>query len=223
MLRNLALTALVGIAGMAAAQGTFSVDSAGGPLTLPEEVEAAFLKWADAGVKEIPEEAEQADTAFRFGSVDLLGPDTVTLTLQRSESTPGLEIIVHPELYRDFPGALLHETGLALGLTAGSQGVMRPALAAGAEPEVTAADAASVVSALAAVRGDLTGDGVVDFRDLLELAEQFGQRGINLPADLDGDGVVTMDDLVELRTLYEFLPPGEPVPEAPAAEPEAQP
>lgn len=221
MFRRLLLSALLSFTALVAAQDTWSVDSAGGPLTLPEDIQDAFDSWLEAGVTAIPAEAEGADTLFRFGQPDLLGPDTVTLTLQRTDRAPSLEILVQPDLYRDYPTALLHEAGLTLGLTAGADGVMRPELTEGAAAEVTADEAAGVATAALAIPGDLTGDGIVDFHDLLELADQFGRRGINLPADLDGDGVVTMEDLFELRELYEFVPPTEPEPEVPA-EPEPQ-
>lgn len=222
MFRNILVCALMASTALAAAQDTWSADSAGGPLTLPEEIQAAFDSWHAAGVQAAPAQAEGADTLFRFASPELLGPDTVTLTLQRTDGVPGLEILVQPDLYRDYPVALVHEAGLTMGLTAGAEGVLRPGLVAGGAAEVSAAEAAMVVSAAAAIPGDLTADGVVDFDDLLALAAQFGRRGINLPADLDGDGVVTMDDLAELRQLYEFLPPAERETE-PETEPEPEP
>lgn len=192
------------------AQDSYAVDSAGGPLTLSEDVEAAFMDWLDAGVAEVPAEQDPALNLFRFAEPDLLGPDTLTLTLQRPESRPQLEILIHPDLYRDNPAALRHEAGLLLGLSPLPEGVMRPGQLPGNPAIVTAEDALLVRSAATAVPGDLTRDGTVDFYDLLELAAQYGRRGLNLPADLDGDGMVTEADLVELRSLYEFLPPLDP-------------
>lgn len=222
MLRLFSLLAFLAITALAAAQETYSVDSSGGPLTLPEEVQDAFSQWLDAGAGSTPAESDGADTAFRFGSPELLGPDTVTLTLQRADRTPGLEVIVQPDLYRDYPAALLHEAGLTLGLTVRPEGVMRAGLTEGAEAVITAGDVSNLRSAALAVPGDLTGDGVVDFHDLLELAGQFGQRGFNLPADLDGDGIVTMDDLTELRQLYTFLPPADPADQDDQSAPEVE-
>lgn len=221
MLKRIVITLFLLAVSSALAQDSYAVDSAGGPLTLPEDVGAAFMDWLDAGVDAVPVEQDPAVNLFRFAQPNLLGPDTLTLTLQRPESQPQLEILVHPDLYRDYPAVLQHEAGLLLGLSALPEGVMQPGQVPGAPATLTAEEAGLVRSAATAVPGDLTGDGIVDFYDLLELAAQYGRRGINLSADLNGDGVVTEEDLVQLRSLYELLPPQDPA-AAESAEPDPE-
>ena len=51
------------------------------------------------------------------------------------------------------------------------------------------------------VRGDVTGDGVVDFDDLLALLSVWGPCP-GCPADLDGDGNVGFTDLVFLLSNF---------------------
>lgn len=208
-----ALTALLLI--LSAAAADWSADSAGGPLTLVEDVEAAFALWTEAGAPAAALVPDSAAALFRYAPADSFGPDTVTLTLQRPAAEPALELVVNPELQPDWPGALVHEAGLVLGLSAADSGVMQPLLQQDGPDEPQEADITRLLSSVNAVPGDLTGDGVVDFLDLLELAAAFGNRGVNLPADLDSDGTVTREDLRLLRDNYVF---SEPVDRAAAAE-----
>lgn len=203
---------------LSAAAADWSADSAGGPLTLIEDVEAAFALWTEAGAPAATQVPDSADALFRYAAADSFGPDTVTLTLQRPAAEPALELVVNPGLQPDWPGALVHEAGLVLGLSAADSGVMQPLLRLDGPGEPQEADIARLLSSVNAVPGDLTGDGVVDFLDLLELAAAFGSRGVNLPADLDGDGTVTLEDLRLLRDNYVF---SEPADRAVAAEPAA--
>lgn len=193
------------------AAGTYSVDPTGGPLTLSDEVAAAVLAWtADAQGVELTEGSDPAaEVRFAASEPAGAGPDTVTLTLQDSRGPFRLTVLVNQDLYRDYPAALLHEAGLLLGVSTGMEGVMNPALSAGSPTEPTVGDLAGLQQARSSVPGDLTGDGLVDWYDLLELARNHGRRGVNLPADLDGDGTVTDADLALLRELYSFLQPAE--------------
>ena len=213
------LAALLAGSGLA---GAYSVDSAGGPLTLPEDVAAAFEAWLDAGAVQVPAEDGEGPE-FRFAEADLLGPDAVSVTMQRSGSdSSGLEVVLNPETYRDNPAALLHETGIVLGLAAGTEGVMNPALGAEQQNAPTAADVELLNSVASAVPGDLDGDGLVGLGDLIELAAQLGRQGVNLSGDLNGDGEVNDDDLVVLRESYEFTEPREPAAQPEVAEDEAE-
>lgn len=208
------------LAGAAAlALGTYSVDPTGGPLTLSDEVAAAVLAWTshapDVSLIEGPDPA--AEVRFAASEPAGAGPDTVTLTLQDSQGPLRLTVLVNESLYRDYPAALLHEAGLLLGVGTRSEGVMQPALNDASPAEPTAGDLAGLQQAQSSVPGDLTGDGLVDWHDLLELARNHGRRGVNLPADLDGDGTITDSDLELLRELYSFRPPAEvPEPSGPA-------
>ncbi|MHC5114597.1 MAG: hypothetical protein ACYTGP_09240 [Planctomycetota bacterium] len=49
---------------------------------------------------------------------------------------------------------------------------------------------------------ELTGDGMVNVSDLLELIVQWGPCSGACPADLDGDGQVAFPDLVNLLTVW---------------------
>ena len=51
------------------------------------------------------------------------------------------------------------------------------------------------------VPGDVTGDGVVDFNDVLALLSAWGPCS-GCPEDLDGDGNVGFSDLVLLLSNY---------------------
>lgn len=220
MIRLIALLSTVLVSGAIFAQ-EYMVDSTGGPLTLPEQVEEAFAAWEQAGAAQVPVQTATADTSFMFDTAGRMGPDTVTLTLQRSGDTSGqsLTVLINPETYRDNAKALVHEAGLVLGLSAATEGLMHPAIADGDATTPQPADIERLLAMATAVPGDITGDGLVGFADLLELASQTGRRGVNLSGDLNGDGMVTPEDLDELRLHYVFTEPSEPArPETPPAD-----
>lgn len=218
-MRRTALLAAFLLTALASGQDAYSVDTAGGPLTLIDEVAAAFGLFGEAGAPELPREADRSDVLFRFAGGDRFGPDAVTLTVQRPAEQPGLEVLVNPDLYRDWPAALVHEAGLVLGLASGTAGLMQPLLSEDGVSTPQPEDIARLRELVSAVPGDLTGDGIVDFLDLLELAADFGRRGVNLPGDLDGDGTVTLEDLRLLRENHAFTEPRDRSAEA-AADPE---
>ncbi len=188
----------------------YTVDPGDGPLTLHADVEAAVLAWRNAEPSVSLEEGAGAERVITWGDPDLMGPDLVTLTVQQPSEPQPYRVLVHTELAGDWPEALLHEVGLLLGAPAGPEGVMNPALSADTPDEPEPSDVAALTSARSQVPGDLNGDGVVDWLDLLELASEHGRRGLNIAADLDGDGVVTDEDLRMLREEldYGFTVPG---------------
>lgn len=210
--RTLAAVLLIACAGAvsAAGDGSYRVDSAGGPLTLGEHLAAAFGAWADAGALGVPVETPDGDTLFSWGDPDLFGPDMYSLTLQRSGDAPALQVLLNELAGERLDAVLLHEAGLVLGLPPAPAGAMKPALGSTAAAAPSEEDVEQLLSRLSALEGDLNADGRVDFLDLLELAARFGSRGLNLPGDLDGDGEVTATDLRILRENYEFSEPREP-------------
>ena len=191
------------LAGSAGAQ--LEVDASGGALTLPEETTAALQAWRDAlPAEELPEPG--ASVAF---APDLLGPDTLSLTLRWDDGRT--EVLLSPARYRGGP-VLLHEIGVLLGVPSGGGGVMDPAIGAGAPAAPTEEDLALLRELRAYPAEDITRDGAVDFYDLAALGTAWGSVGVNLRADLDGDGRVGDADLAILREAYTFGPPSQATP-----------
>lgn len=195
-----------------------AVDSTGGPLTLPEDVEAAIAAWRQA----VPDLvnlsvatvsgtlASQDGDRVVFADVGLMGPDTLSLGL-RLQGTKGIEVRLAPQTYRAHPAVLLHELGVFLGLPeGGDDGVM--AFRVPGTGELTApspADVAALRERLRFSPEDLTRDGVVDFDDLVAFGQAYGSLGLNVPADFDGDGAVGPSDLERLRAAYTYTLPAD--------------
>lgn len=185
---------------------TFRVDDGGGgPLTLQEELTEAAAEWNRNAGETVILRGEADGPLFRFGDPDLMGPDLVSLTLAPEHSD--LEVLLNPDLYRDYPQSLLHELGLILGLPSNRYGVMDPLL----DPSSSASIGEEEIGQLRALRerilGDLDGDGVVGLADLAALGRAYGQSGVNLPADLNDDGTVDSEDVEVLRSEYRFVAP----------------
>jgi hypothetical protein len=191
----------------------YSVDPEGGPLTLQGEVETAFDAWL-AALGNPPELflLEDYPTTFRFANRSLFGPDTASVTLQRSETSRKVEVLLNPKLYQLFGGTILHEVGAALGLPAGL-GVMRPLLNAASPSEVMTIDVTAYRTLKNFAKEDLTRDGIVDFYDLAIMASQFGSQGVNLAGDINSDGTVDRVDLRLLTEVYNFTPPSSDPPD----------
>lgn len=201
-----------------------SVDSTGGPLTLPEDVQSAAAAWREA----VPDlvnlsvatagatRTSQDGDRIVFADPGIMGPDTLSLGL-RLQGSKGIEVRLAPQAYRAHPSVLLHELGVFLGLPEGGvDGVM--AFGVPAVGELTApapADVAALRERLRFSPEDLTRDGVVDFDDLVVFGQAYGSVGLNLPADFDGDGAVGPSDLERLRAVYAFTLPSDakPAPE----------
>jgi hypothetical protein len=66
--------------------------------------------------------------------------------------------------------------------------------------------------------GDATLDGVVDFNDLVKLAQNYNASGQHwYQGDFTYDGMVDFNDLVKLAQNYNTALPNEPIPGASAA------
>ena len=192
-------------------------EPAGGPLTLPDEVAAAFAAWQAAFETE---DLQEPDARVAFAP-DLLGPDTLSLTLRWEDGAT--EVLLDPARYATGP-VLLHEIGVLLGVPAVSGGVMDPSIGGTSNGEPapapvaldapTAEDLALLRDLRAYPAADLTRDGIVDFYDLAAFGAAYGSVGVNLRADLNGDGRVDEADLAIVREAYTFAAPAQSTPPA---------
>lgn len=213
---------LVALGGMAFAVD-YRLNAEGGAADLGARVEAAFERWAAVEGGEVTfNEVEGAETVIRYGDGTRFGPDTLSLTVQR---TPEAEtrVLLNPTAPDE--RALLHEVGLLLGLSPAplTQSVMNPLLPAGGAAEPTPADAAALRALVTFAPEDINQDGTVDFYDLAALGAAYGTRGVNVPEDITGDGVVDGADLERLRAAYVFGAPAEVPPEEALAAGDAAP
>jgi hypothetical protein len=182
-----------------------TVDPAGGPLTLEDEVAAALSDWRAAGVDP---DLVDADVRVAYGAEARFGPDAVVWVLLRSRADairPTYEVLVAPGATA-LRSALIPALGVVLGGSLGA-GALDPLLDPSGPRRPTEAEGAEIEARRTALPGDLDGDGVVGFEDLLLMAAAYGQRGVNLAADLDASGVVDAADLDLLRSSYTFDPP----------------
>lgn len=181
-----------------------TVDAAGGPLTLEDDVAAALADWGAAGV-----DADEvaATVLVRYGDTMRFGPDVQAWVLLRGAAESGersFEVWVAPTA-TDVRAALIPAFGVVLGGSLGT-GAFDPVLDPAGPRSPTEDEGAGLEARRTAVLGDLTGDGRVGFEDLLLMAASYGRRGVNLPADLNADGVVDGADIDVLRERYAFEP-----------------
>jgi hypothetical protein len=112
---------------------TYKTDASGGPETLGPEVTAAFDAWKALDNKlEIAEAEENPESVFQYGASDRFNPDTLSITVQRQQEGRQLIILLSPNA-ENRKRILLHEAGIAIGLTPQSP----PSLAASSIPETT--------------------------------------------------------------------------------------
>ncbi len=96
---------------------TYRVDPANGPETLAAEVKEAFDAWVALSDKiEVKETQENPEGVFQYGDTERFGPDTLSLTVQRQGDTRSLSYLISPNA-ENRKRILLHETGIAIGLT----------------------------------------------------------------------------------------------------------
>ncbi len=195
----------------------YQVNGEGGPPNLADAVAAAFSTWEGVeGANIEADVTEEAQNRVRYGGGDDFGPETYSLTVQRTEAdTRRVVILLNPTLepQNDLRRrALLHETGVLLGLgtlSGDESGVMNPVFPAGAAASLSEADRGAISSLESFAAEDVNRDGTVDFYDLADLAAAFGQSGVGVSGDLNGDGVVDDDDVARLREAYVFGAPAE--------------
>ncbi len=195
----------------------YRVDGEGGPPNLADAVAAAFSTWR--GVEGANVEAnvtEDAPNLIEYGGGDDFGPETYSLTVQRTEDdVRSVSVRLNPTLEPQSDPrrrALLHETGVLLGLntlSGDAAGVMNPVFPAGAAANLSEADRTAIAELESFASEDVNRDGVVDFYDLAELAASFGQSGVGVLGDINADGIVDDADVARLREAYVFGAPAE--------------
>ncbi len=191
----------------------YRIDPSGGPDTLRARIASAAAAWTNVpgGVVDL-QETEDAPNRIAYGDGTRFGPDTLSLTVQRGPD-PATDVLLNPGEPSD--QALTHELGLLAGLSPapGGRGVMNPAIPPESSAELTPADEEALRALAAFVSEDINQDGVVDFYDLADFGEAFGETGVSLPADIDENGVVNRADLGLLEAAYTFGAPAETAPE----------
>jgi hypothetical protein len=105
---------------------TYRVDPAGGPETLAAEVKEAFAAWVALSNKiEVDETQENPEGIFQYGAAERFGSDTLSLTVQRQADTRSILYLINPNT-DNRKRILLHETGIAIGLTPQIPGTPAP-------------------------------------------------------------------------------------------------
>jgi hypothetical protein len=105
---------------------TYRVDPAGGPETLAAEVKEAFDAWVALSNKiEVSEAEENPEGVFQYGDSERFGSDTLSLTVQRQTNTRSILYLISPNA-ENRQRILLHETGIAIGLTPQIPGTPAP-------------------------------------------------------------------------------------------------
>ncbi len=177
-----------------------------GDEALKETVNEAFANWNGLEPNLEITESETANTTIDYGSPDLFGPDTFSLSVQENSNENQIKVLINPNKKTDMMRVILHETGLLLGLKLQSSGIMNPLIN---DDEISLGELE--ITELAKLhqfkKEDINQDGVIDFYDLIELAKDFGQTRINSTADLNKDGKVDNADLEILRAVYSFSAP----------------
>lgn len=191
----------------------YRIDSTGGPEGLRRRVEEAVRQWTavEGGGFDV-NEVENAPNRIAYGDGPSFGPDTFSLTVQRSPDL-ATDVLLNPT--EPDERALLHELGLLAGLSPapGERAVMNPAVPQEADAELTPADEAALRALETFAAEDVNQDGVVDFYDLSSFGDAFGETGVGLPADINESGTVDRADLELLRAAYTFGAPAENPPE----------
>lgn len=208
---------LLGVGGLVVGSLAFAFDyrlgGGEGPEGLEARIARAAERWLSVEGGEVnANETPDAPNIVGYGDGTAFGPDTFSLTVQRTpEGTT--EVLLNPAELND--RALTHELGLLAGLSPAplTESVMNPAIPPEAGPELSPADEAALRALITFAPEDINQDGVVDFYDLAELGAAFGETGVNVPADIDRSGVVNRDDLGRLRAAYTFGSPAETSPD----------
>ncbi len=191
----------------------YRIDPEGGPKGLRERVDRAYTAWTSVDGTEVgARETDDAPNLIRYGDGNQFGPDTLSLTVQRTPN-PKTEVLLNPTEPND--RSLTHELGLLAGLSPdpGARGVMNPAVSQEADAALSPSDEAALRALAAFAAEDVNQDGVVDFYDLADFGTAFGETGVSIPADIDDNGVVNRADLELLRAAYTFGAPAEAPPQ----------
>jgi hypothetical protein len=96
---------------------TYNTDPANGPETLITEVTQSFEAWKVLDNKlEISPVTENPESLFQYGASERFSPDTLSITIQKQKEARQLIHLVSPNT-DNRKRILLHEVGIAIGLT----------------------------------------------------------------------------------------------------------
>jgi hypothetical protein len=96
---------------------TYQTDASGGPETLNTEVTESFEAWKTLDDKlEVSPVEENPESLFQYGAPERFSPDTLSITVQRQQESRQLLHLISPNA-ENRKQILLHEVGIAIGLT----------------------------------------------------------------------------------------------------------
>ncbi len=96
---------------------TYQTDASGGPETLATEVTEGFEAWKALDDKlEVSSVEENPESLFQYGTPERFSPDTLSITVQRQQESRQLIHFISPNA-ENRKRILLHEVGIAIGLT----------------------------------------------------------------------------------------------------------
>lgn len=111
---------------------TYSTNPANGPENLSQHVTQAFADWQALDSKlEVSQVDSNPESRFEYGAAERFSPDMLSITIQRQQDIRQLIHIINPNTENQ-GRILLHEVGIAIGLTA----QVPPALQS-AKPEIS--------------------------------------------------------------------------------------
>lgn len=179
------------------------------PTELAGHIQTALDAWLELDDELVFEEATElaeAEAVLAVADAALFGPDLLSLSTQQQDETRQHKVLVAPTEIAN-QRVLRHEVGLLLDLRVGTQGIMNPSILPDDSAELSDADLEVLSATLNAAKEDINRDGLVDYYDLVALAQAFGASGFEAAADLNEDGIVDREDLNLLRAAYSFTSP----------------
>ena len=143
---------------------TYNTDSANGPETLSTEVTESFEAWKTLDTKlKVTLAEENPESLFQYAAPENFSPEMLSITVQRQQETRQLIHLISPNA-DDRKRILLHETGIAIGLTAHSTpSLSTPSLAT---PQATEESVTSPLETDTGTTGEASTDTTTDTDNL---------------------------------------------------------